>query len=1363
MNPMLPARSKGQPRNASRKGVALIIVLTFVVLLVGLVVAFLARSMTGLKASDSSAHQAKAGLLAESAATQIMADFKQEIIAGSTASDGGNPSWPTYYSPVSNIAASPYRTGIPANNAIPNLISRSVRPGNTSGNAPAIAYPASGNGSYVNPPANRAAEDTANPTKVNSTTPSLNGRFISASRWNSHYLIPLKNTLNPTPDSTPVTEFEAPDWVIVTRGGPTQVTWDPNLTDATPTNSRFAIGRYAYAVYDEGGLLDLNVAGYPEGLTSNQTSVKNSVALADLMQLPGMTQTDVNNLVGWRNYASSQQSGSFGNFSFTATTASNWLNNFALNNVSGFMKLPSLIWGNPPRTDQALLSRQQLLALRKSLGFSEKTLQYLGTFSRSLEQPSFIPHPDRPKVVGTTTPPAAAAAGGYVGNNRYVGNDDLVNLGSSGILGVRVKKTFSRPDGSTAVVGEPLVKKKFALSHLQALTTAATAAKSGSDSIYQRFGLYRSSASDAWIYDHGGNGRILYLSEVADLATPREPDFAELLKAAIHAGSLGKAGPSTTAGNYQYTVDTSGDLQILQIMANLIDQQKADNYPTRIDFVDSSGATRNLYGVQDLPYFYRWHYFSVTTETPNPLLTDSDRSVTWNIGGSRTANIDHFLASAVPPTSPGSASYMIIPQLWNPHDANTPAASGGGPTDFRVLAQSSDPSGFAPWKIAAQASDANGFFDGVNLAGIGPESFSITQPTPPNSDYRVLDASNATLQFSMATNVRAFREPTLLWRNNFPTGVSLDFSTNTKRVESASLTGNTYYGILVGDVPISRFATVSINGTNTTCILQTSTIRRAPIQAGISADVNENITFKMQYRDPSGNWVTYQDAYARSALTDIPSHTLFVNAAEYGSSSGTYENRFYNPLMIGINGSGPQLTAPRGGPYDPRSSRFGTPISGKFSDDDPTLNGNPTLDALTKVNNSNPSAAQSKAVGSSNFVLMKTQRPTTARGQNNNYKLPCSEYGNGAMAQMGWYSSVNWQASSGNPGNSAFSDGLLSQNNPAAKVLGKDSSQLSIYYEDADGICRRAMGAYVPVSGNAAGRLTNTLSSIGLPMATSGATFTGGILTPNSQSQSRPILLHRPFRSVGEMSYAFRGTPWKHIDFFTPESGDSAMLDFFCVNEPPADGIVAGKFNLNTRQAPVIQAVLSGAYRDEFHNLAAGIPDTVNHLSTEEAERIANLLISITNGTDPWKGPLSNVADLVGRYYPGAGSITAPEVYQYTKPGSTTPHTYTGFSAALSGTAATQDGSDVWSVGSTSSSRNIQRFRETPIRALSACGQTRVWNLMIDVIAQSGRYPRTATSLDQFIVEGEKRYWVHIAIDRFTGQVIDQQAELVNE
>jgi hypothetical protein len=50
------------------------------------------------------------------------------------------------------------------------------------------------------------------------------------------------------------------------------------------------------------------------------------------------------------------------------------------------------------------------------------------------------------------------------------------------------------------------------------------------------------------------------------------------------------------------------------------------------------------------------------------------------------------------------------------------------------------------------------------------------------------------------------------------------------------------------------------------------------------------------------------------------------------------------------------------------------------------------------------------------------------------------------------------------------------------------------------------------------------------------------------------------------------------------------------------------------------------------------------------------------------------------------------------------------------------------------------------------------------VIAQTGRYPPNSINLPNgFVVNGEQRYWVHVAIDRFTNQVIDKQIEVVNE
>jgi hypothetical protein len=71
--------------------------------------------------------------------------------------------------------------------------------------------------------------------------------------------------------------------------------------------------------------------------------------------------------------------------------------------------------------------------------------------------------------------------------------------------------------------------------------------------------------------------------------------------------------------------------------------------------------------------------------------------------------------------------------------------------------------------------------------------------------------------------------------------------------------------------------------------------------------------------------------------------------------------------------------------------------------------------------------------------------------------------------------------------------------------------------------------------------------------------------------------------------------------------------------------------------------------------------------------------------------------------------------------------------------------------------------QELVARALAEVTQTRTWGLMIDVIAQSGRFSPGATNLSRFVVEAEKRYWLHVAIDRLTGKIIDQQLEAVYE
>ena len=106
--------------------------------------------------------------------------------------------------------------------------------------------------------------------------------------------------------------------MIVTANGPKSFdSWDASLADISQSNH--AIGRYAYAIYDEAGLIDANVAGFPSSTAVTQSGRGGSVAYADLSPSTGINlpQAQIDNLVGWRNYASTQPVGTFASFSFT--------------------------------------------------------------------------------------------------------------------------------------------------------------------------------------------------------------------------------------------------------------------------------------------------------------------------------------------------------------------------------------------------------------------------------------------------------------------------------------------------------------------------------------------------------------------------------------------------------------------------------------------------------------------------------------------------------------------------------------------------------------------------------------------------------------------------------------------------------------------------------------------------------------------------------------------------------------------------------------------------------------------------------------------------------------------------------------
>jgi len=372
------------------KGAALVIILAFVVLLTGLVVAYLSRTTGDRQLAKASFDDTASDLLARNALVIITNDFKQE-----RASAAATPS-------ATDIQ--PQRYGVPsaADTPIPNLIRRSVQ-----------------------------GDPTGRTSTLSSSTVSANGRSVSVKRWNTHYLIPRAPAAT---DSDPVSSFIAPNWVLVTSQGPNSA---PAPSDV--------IGRYAYAVYDEGGLLDMNLAGSPVWATSGggggpnpsptpwmvNVGRKGILTFADLTAIPAAAttffpQAQINKIIGWRNYATTKQTG----VSFDAPSYPN--NRNTQDSYGSYL----LDFGDPPftdpsvypftfvsaqtsdsRSDQAFITRQHLLKLRDKMGFSLNLLQYLGTFSREINAPA----------------PSWPLLKGHLSNGRFsITNLDLVKPNPAG-------------------------------------------------------------------------------------------------------------------------------------------------------------------------------------------------------------------------------------------------------------------------------------------------------------------------------------------------------------------------------------------------------------------------------------------------------------------------------------------------------------------------------------------------------------------------------------------------------------------------------------------------------------------------------------------------------------------------------------------------------------------------------------------------------------------------------------------------------------------------------------------------------------------------------------------------------------------
>jgi hypothetical protein len=1536
-------RSKHVRMDIAERGAALIVVLAFVAMLLVLLMAFFSKSTLQQQVSKSSSTLGLADVFAQGAVDAIVGDLKQEIAAGSTVTSvvtGGATN--VLYYPTTNTTAVPWPSGFTMTNGMENVVKISRFTNNF--------FPVTNSALYntnLYPPTSRAAGlkgFVANGGPLCTTNASLNGRFISRARWNKPLLLPPTSTSDFTPTNA-TASFPGPDWILVSRSGTNPNSGSSSSAFNTAnvwsaTNPGTVIGRYAYIIYNEGGLLDANVAGYPLSLTNSTVTnpayvpYKGGTYFADLTQI-GLTTNQITALVGWRNYASGQASGAFPySSSFTSDNGTNYAAS-VLANTNGLLSVATNTTSGGA-TDHQFASRQQLISFLTSVDSSAaaqsnaiNSLRYLGSFSRALDQPSYAPPTNRPNVL-------PVASGGTLAN----ANDNAIN---PSFLTNRLTATVSltTPSGTTETrkAGDLLVKKRFPLNRLVWLTYKGPSANrtiptSSSDTstdqdmwllvskygistnylaqgtaanIKQYFGLTWDGTKNAWTYEHNDDGAgtgasIKRLSDVAALsgANAREADFFELLKATIGVGSLGNAllnsktalaapsgvtDPGEVPENWQYSRDASVDGQIIQIGANIINQSRCDNFPILINFNDGSLGNRQFAGVANLPYIANVVNGLLQIKQPN----NAPYSGPNGPNGEQyiSSNSDTTYGSL---TDPGLGAVMQFPILWNPHSVNSPFPSSGiRPTYFRVVSDSTTPDNVNDiaanyWQVITYAksgkSATNGSMpvpdascysynpDPSSPLSVGGQALAFSSLYTPSA--QPLTAANSALQFQVTTQ-NLFREPTVLYRPNYPTGSSLQVDINNHRIAKEapvnkffssgglptsvldpcgfgtvssvagayhSANANSFLGFYLGSYPLRWIS----KGTDNNMYAMASS--RIDSGGGVYVARYNKLndpgylvpcyfTYRVQYATTSsGPWYTYDTKYGKYSsgasggwnASQVPlvgyigAPTLF---AGYDKSTPAGSQR---------NGdSGYWCTA-----IDPRSGRFGL---------------------VTTAHEGSTSGGAGHAYTVGYRLREPAYNPVSLGGWN----ISSAGAGVNLFSYWGWLDYINGVtgtlrtfAQAG-----AFTDswkdfqskmprwnyqqhfingtgadlglmvplGSFAQNNADSWTsyqasFSECSSACQIapfYYADPDGVVRRSMGAYVPRATNgglvssSSANYAPAVTTVGIPTARASinATVTTNLgidgtmtIISNSvastanytyQDQSRPYFLNRPFRTVAELGSVFRDTPWKNLDFFTPESADNALLDVFTISENMnSDALVAGKVDLNTRQQPVLQSIVSGGMIDDAQ-VGLGLVTPATIATNSLASNVALALINrTTNTVTSGYGPLINPADLIGRFLASNAPVTVSSTL-YVTPNTGTPLltaangfsdgklSYTGFSGGLWDTnngapkissPAADITSAIPNAYSASATLNgmqetltyVQRFHEAPIRALTAAGQTRVWNLMIDVIAQTGRYPKTVTNnLNSFMVEGEQRYWVHLAIDRLTGQVLDKQIEVVKE